>query len=105
MSDADKTPDISKIISVLMENPDIIEKISSLAKTDNRESPSREESAEKEKSAPAVSVMSEEEDGAMRRERRSRLLCAIKPYLEPRRQEAIDSMIAIAEVLDTIKRR
>lgn len=104
MSESDKSPDLSKIISVLMENPDIIEKISSLAKTETKPQTAKNDTQMSERAEPAA-IMSGDNGQLQKRERRSRLLSAIKPYLEPKRQEAIDSMMAIAEVLDTIKRR
>ena len=104
MSDAEKTPDLSKIISVLMENPDIIEKISSLAKTEASPKAEKNDKVIPERTEPTAAT-AEESNQSQRRDKRAKLLYAIKPYLEPKRQEAIDSMMAIADVLDNIKRR
>ena len=47
MSDENKSaPDISKVISILMENPDIIERISSLLKSENQSAPPTPEKEE-----------------------------------------------------------
>ena len=127
MSDTpDKSADLSKIIGVLMENPDIITKISSLVKnsdigtsstaptrstaTDANEAKAEPENASTDDSARSVSVAKAPpiEPGAhddSRGDRRSRLLFAIKPYVVPRRQAAIDTILAVTDVLDTLRRK
>lgn len=95
MSDS---PDISKIINLIMANPELIEKISSLAKeTDSKESEPIEVHPE---SVPTTVVP---ERKTLKSEKRSKLLYAMKPYLSDSRSKAIDSMLGIADVIDVIR--
>lgn len=99
--DANRTPDISKVISVIMENPDILEKISSLLSTDTQvPRADKEEVAAVPPSTPTYSPQESE-----KKARRSQLLSAIKPYVRKERREAIDSVIAIADIVDMMRRR
>jgi len=103
------SPDLSRIINVIMENPKLIEEISALAKAE--EEKTFDESA-KEVSAPApaeaVSVSeptysNQNNDGV--RARRSQLFSALKPFLSNERQKAVDSMMTFADILDTMRGR
>lgn len=90
------TPDLSRIISVIMENPSLIEEISALAgKKDERS----------EKTDDAEVTASTERPPADLRSRREQLLSALKPYLSSERQKAIDSMMTFAEILDAVRRK
>ena len=96
-----KSPDISRIISVIMENPDLIEQISSLVKEAPRDEP--KEVAEE----PVVEVETSAlpSSGQDLRARREHLLSALKPYLADERQRAIDSMMTFADILDAVRRK
>lgn len=102
------TPDISKIVQTIMANPELVESISKLMA-------SEEESADQappktEEKLPEPKVPSPPEAPAVsepigKRERRTRLLSALKPYMSGERAKAIDSMISIVDVLDIMKTR
>ena len=92
------TPDLSRIISVIMENPALIEEISALA-TKTKENDT-EELGEGEATPTVAEVNTRDTHG-----RREQLLSALKPYLSNERQKAIDSMITFAEILDTVRGR
>jgi hypothetical protein len=100
------TPDLSKIIGLIMENPDLIAKIQSLA---NGSADDKEENPKEE--PEAVSTIAEEKVEAASteyydpRQKRTKLLCAMKPYLSNERAKAIDSMLSVAEILDMMKSR
>ncbi len=97
--------DIGKIVSLIMENPDIVEKIKSIAKENNvisEEAPPQTKEDEKE-AKEAVAAMAHEAD-SMRSKRRE-LLCALRPYVSEKRSKAIDSMMNIADILDMMKWR
>lgn len=113
MSEA-STPDISKIVSLIMENPKLIEQIAGLVKS---ESPKAEtvEAAEQDAadtqhteaiSEPVaeVSAAPTYAESTPAKKNRSQLLCAFKPYVSSERAKAIDSMISIAEILDVMRR-
>ena len=100
------TPDISKVISVIMQNPALIEEISSLLGKASEEAPPPEPKSEVvkevEEAAPTASIP--EIQGGTRGADRKRLLGALKPYVSKERAKAIDSMISIAEILDAVRR-
>ena len=91
------TPDLSRIISVIMENPSLIEEISALASKKEEDSSEKADAAE-----PTASAESHSVDLHSRREQ---LLSALKPYLSSERQKAIDSMMTFAEILEAVRRR
>ncbi len=105
------TPDISRIIELIMNNPQLIEQISALARQSEAESveptaaeapsPSEPEVSE---AAPASVPLPPPVYGG-HREARSQLLCALKPYVSKERAKAIDSMISIANIFDVMKAR
>ena len=97
------TPDLGKIVSLIMENPDLIARIQSLAKGDvAKEAANAPEEAEATAAEPvAVSAPIATDP----RDKRNRLLSAMKPYLSSERARAIDSMMSVAEILDMMKPR
>jgi hypothetical protein len=102
------TPDLSKLVQLIMENPELVESISKLASTEEVPAEHTAEVIEKapqtepEKAVTATPVMAEPQG---KRERRTRLLSALKPYMSGERARAIDSMISIVDVLDIMKTR
>lgn len=103
MSDA-QTPDIAKIIGLIMNNPQLIAEISRLAaESEETDSPPQvAEAVENEIASPVAAPIFERPRGNASR---SQLLCALKPYVSPERAKAIDSMISIADILDMMKAR
>ena len=89
-------PELSRIVSLIMENPQLVAQIAQLAK----ESPESEDVKEPEEpktesvstSLPVHTV-----------NRRAALLSAMKPFLSQSRAGAIDSMLTFGEVLDIMK--
>ena len=111
------TPDLSKIVEVIMQNPELITTISSLITSssdstevhadDNaeatREAPSSEAVASPINAQAKASATPTEPHSA--RSPRRELLGALKPYLSENRRAAIDSMITISDVLSMMKGR
>lgn len=100
--------DLSRVVSLIMQNPELISKISELASTGSSEQSEAEEEALPlsdepiaEQSEP-VSLPVREES---RHDRRSKLLSAMKPYLSAERSRTIDTMLTVIEMVDSIKRR
>ena len=99
------TPDLQKVISVIMENPSLVAEISSLlsGKGDTGEDiPKNSVAAELPEATaadtePAVSRTDES--------RRNKLLLAMKPYLSKERQNAMDTVITVLDVLHTVRGR
>ena len=98
------TPDISRLVGLIMENPQLIEQISNLAKA---ESNNNNESVEKVAATDAPPVVAEPTpsvDFERKSNTRGELLRAMKPYLSESRGRAIESMLSIAGILDVMKR-
>ena len=102
--------DLSKVIGLIMENPQLIEQISNLARqntgpeSDRSKTPTivdreAEEPANIEPTTPTYTPINSS------RGNRAQLLCALKPYVSQERAKAIDSMISIADILDLMKAR
>ena len=96
------TPDIGKIISLIMENPSLIEQISALAKSDKLQN-ENSQNIEADATEAVTSAPINLPENSSRQEKRSRLLNAMKPYLSESRSKAIDSMIGIVGILDMMK--
>ncbi len=103
--------DIGRVISLIMENPQLIEQISSLARQNSSPTPESEEAKSettevsvKEEPSPASAAPTYQSIGYSRGNR-AQLLGALKPYVSEERAKAIDSMISIADILDMMRAR
>lgn len=103
--------DLSKVISVIMENPTLIEEIrKTLTKAEISEEkgdtppPVSENAAENElisePSEPSVSTYAPKS-----KSKRNDLLRAMRPYLSKERGRAIESMISVADILFALKEK
>ena len=96
-----QTPDLSSIVSLIMQNPALIEQISALAKpkSDVEATPvSEPEEVENKESAQTAQANAV----PLMRSHRRDLLNAMKPYLSENRRMAIDSMSSILDVIDVM---
>lgn len=98
---ADGTPDISRIIKLIMDNPKLIEEIGDMVKSEK--STKDEITPEPEKSATSE-VPTVAAPKSPKARGRQELLYALKPYLSEKRSRAIDSMLSVAEVFTMLKR-
>ena len=96
---AEGTPDISRIVKLIMDNPKIIEEIGDMVKSD-KEPPAEEVATEATEKKDVPALVSENPKSKNRRD----LLYALKPYLSEKRAHAIDSMLSVAEVFTMLKR-
>ena len=103
--------DIGKVIGIIMENPQLIEQIASLAKQSTPSTnvpeeamPAPTEIAAKEDVVPTATTPTYKSE-THGRSNRAQLLGALKPYVSEDRAKAIDSMISIADILDMMKAR
>ena len=102
------TPDIARVVSLIMKNPRLIEEISSMVNNNGDEHEGDEVARNEEKKDPDTVQASpniEKEERTPSRKNRSELLSALKPYVSKERAQAIDSMITIVNILDTMKGR
>ncbi len=93
-------PELSKIVGLIMENPELVEQISRLGKTDTP-------TPKKEESTVSAEAPTEAEPASVRisskSEKRSQLLHALKPYLSDSRAKAVDTMLTFGEIFDMMK--
>jgi hypothetical protein len=90
--------DLSKIVSLIMENPSLIEEIRSLAESDgDKQKPRNEPPPSVETAVGEIPKI--QKTGSRRRE----LLCALKPYLSDERCRAVDQMLSISDILDMMR--
>lgn len=104
-------PDISKVINLIMENPELLAQISAMVKKSDSNEQTEEASAEiaeeptEPVSEPVVPSSLITDDISPRRQNRTKLLYAMKPYLKESRRGAIDTMISIVDILDVMRRK
>ena len=97
--------DLSKIVGLIMENPELIEQIKKLAEKEKTEEnvtvdETVEESDKTEEAS--VNIVPPIQDKPSRI-RRKELLSALKPYVSEERGRAIDSMMSIVDILDMMR--
>jgi hypothetical protein len=97
-----ETPDLGKIVSLIMENPDLISRIQELAKGEDTKATPPPAKEVIETTAPIEISSTATIDS---KEKRNRLLGAMKPYLSSDRAKAIDSVMSVVEILDMMKPR
>lgn len=103
--------DLSKVIGLIMENPQLIEQIASLTKPKSETPPAVEEITEQDDEVSAAEEITEAVAQPTyapvinQRNNRAQLLGALKPYVSKERAKAIDSMISIADILDMMRTR
>ncbi len=94
------TPDLSRVISMIMSNPRLVEEISEMAKGEmpqDAETPKSQEDTEKTEPA---SIEIKVPRVGRRHEQRAKLLGAMKAYLSPERARAVDTMMSILDILE-----
>ena len=84
--------DIGKLALSIMEHPELIERIRSLA--DNGTG------GETQSTDGRTEVKKEPSSGG--RKKRTALLCSLKPYLNDKRRSAIDTIITVLDVIDAV---
>ena len=92
--------DLSKIVGLIMENPNLIAEIRALAEKSEGDGAPKESAAPETEKEVTVSAP-EAKSGRKRRE----LLLALKPYLSEQRCKAVDQMLSIGEILDMMRNK
>lgn len=101
-----KTPDLSRMISLIMQNPDLIQRIEALAKSD-AEAQAESTPAEPPREEPAQEIPTVQTAAlphGSRSEKRARLLGAIRPYVSEKRGKTLDTLIGMVDLFDLIGR-
>ena len=97
----DSVPELSKIVSLIMQNPDLIKEISSLASAESEKTPTEPVNEDEEVSSKPVETAVKENVRSHRRE----LLMAMRPYLSESRRSALDSMASILDIIDVVSHK
>ena len=102
-------PDLSRIVSLIMQNPDLIGQIESLAnqnseqKNDTDDNLSAGESSHEESKEMAASLpASVGTPIASKREKRTHLLSALRPYVSEKRGKTIDTLLGALDLWDLV---
>ena len=106
------TPDLSRLVSVIMENPQLISEIAALADQSKASSGGEqidEIHEDRRVEAPTEQMQANEsisasapEAKSYKRSHRKELLNAMKPYLSEHRRSALDSMSSIFDIIDVM---
>ncbi len=111
-------PSLSDAIDRIMANPELISMVASaLGKTPSSPPPVREENKEEgppeppsatPASADALATLAPilaglKGTGSPPDDDRSRLLCALKPYVNPTRRDAIDTLLRFSRITELLK--
>ncbi len=98
-------PELSKVVSTIMEHPELIEQITRLVKEEPAPTSDITDAADNGEPQPTEEPVSAEHASAEISDsgKRARLLYALKPYLSERRAKAIDSMLTFGEIFDMMK--
>ena len=112
---ADTGMDVSRLVGLIMENPEIIDKIRALAsgdvgarseenevKTEGAIIKQENNSEAQKESKTSVETVAKLNTGGT--DRRNKLLLALKPYVSSKRAGAIDTALGIMDVLSIIKK-
>jgi hypothetical protein len=113
--------DLSKLVSVIMENPEIITAIKNLAqgaekqstdmefndndiilKSDSEPTSATEEDTKSEPDEPSEPTVTYQREN-LKNNRRATLMQALKPYVSKERAKAIDTMMSFAEVFKLMR--
>ena len=98
--------DLGRIVSLIMENPELVEKIRSLGQgSDAPEGEPSEAKTSEVAPEPPPEYSEISERPTRRGNRRSDLLCALKPYVSKSRRDAIEAMLGVFEIIDLMGRR
>ncbi len=94
----ESTPDLSRIVNLIMQNPELIEQISALANNQPEEASAEDEATE----VVAEETISSPTPKRDMRSHRHELLSAMRPYLSEGRRSALDSMSSILDIIDVM---
>ena len=98
--------ELSKIVGLIMENPELIEKIKNLmSEGDKKDYDEIEPVSQTEVKVAEPEPEKKHRSDTSEAKRRHELLCALKPYVSKDRQRAIDTMLSFSDVLQVFKEK
>ena len=91
--------ELNKIVNMIMENPELIEKIKAMGAAASEEAPkASEESPKSETLSPPPAV-------TPRRSKRNELLRSLETFLSDERKKSLETMMTVADVIDSVRRK
>ena len=90
--------ELNKIVGMIMENPELVEKIKAMGTAMNEAKETSKEEIIKSESADVPTF-------TPKRSKRYELLHSLEGFLSEDRKKSLETMMTIAEVLDSIKRK
>ena len=88
--------ELNKIIGMIMENPELVEKIKAMSK-------SSETSSTETSEIPSTTHQVKIAPSSHGRSKRTELLRALETFLSEERKKSLETMITIVDVLDSVK--
>jgi hypothetical protein len=91
-----------------MQNPDLIRQIEGLARQDASASEGEASTAESKPIAPETEAVAQSKptsaplSGAGKREKRTRLLSALRPYVSEKRSKTLDTLMGAMDIFELI---
>ncbi len=99
----DNNMDLSSVVSLIMQHPEIVAQIASLAKANETGGSVSEPSVpEVETVAEEITPRVSEKTPDIKRQNRERLFSALKPYLSSERAKTLSSVEAMVAIFDTL---
>ena len=92
--------ELNKIVSMIMENPELIAKIKAMGEA-KAESTVEESVTESTDEPPKIEVPS----FAPRRSKRNEILRSLESFLSEDRKKSLETMMTIADVFDSVRRK
>ncbi len=100
--------DISRLVSLIMDNPELVASIKKLASNTEPEGGKKDDVKQDIESADAVSEVFAKTEPTYKHnggKKRNDLLCAIKPYVSEKRAGAIDTMLSVFDIIELLSVR
>jgi hypothetical protein len=90
--------ELNKIVGMIMENPELVEKIKAMGNAAKESDTAVKEAAEPTVEVPAQSF-------TPRHSKRTEILRSLETFLSEERKKSLETMITIADILDNVKRK
>lgn len=101
--------DLSSVVGMIMQNPELIAKISELASSQKHNSQEEVSAPEAEpdyvKTVKEADATDAPQNDLTKRERRAGLISAMRPYLSDDRARTLDTMMTVLEMVDAVRRK
>lgn len=97
-------PDLSRIVNLILQNPDLIKQIEALAGQDEKNEEANLPAAAEAEAAPKAVTVSAPPYNNDKRQKRAQLLTALRPYVSEKRGKTIDSLLGMVDLIDLMGR-